>query len=170
MPITRDYRDGMDVGMGYNPLTGEIYDTYVDYGKLVAAGGQTGQKAELLFKRVTSSTELSSVLGTDFEANLNASWFQGSGSLKAKAVSELSQKSHEYSTFSVLYVKVSGMTQNLINVDLSDRIIEFIEKNGLDEFYRRAGYEYISGIITGGEFISTIEIIRKKAENPEVNP
>jgi hypothetical protein len=47
MPIIRDYCAGMDVAMGYNPLTGEIYDTYVDYGDLVPAGGQTGQTADL---------------------------------------------------------------------------------------------------------------------------
>ena len=170
MPIIRDYCAGMDVAMGYNPLTGEIYDTYVDYGDLVPAGGQTGQTADLLFKRVTSSAELSSVLGIDFEANLNASWFQGSGSVKAKAVSDFSQKSNEYSTFSVLYVKVRDIEKNLIKVDLSDRIIKVLNQNGqkgIDEFYRRAGYEYISGIITGGEFVSTIEIISSDRETKE---
>ncbi|UUO17599.1 GUN4 domain-containing protein [Dolichospermum heterosporum] len=167
MPIIRDYCAGMDVAMGYNPLTGEIYDTYVDYGDLVPAGGQTGQTADLLFKRVTSSAELSSVLGIDFEANLNASWFQGSGSVKAKAVSDFSQKSNEYSTFSVLYVKVRDIEKNLKIVDLSPRIIKFINQNGIDEFYRRAGYEYISGIITGGEFVSTIEIISSDRETKE---
>ena len=167
MPIIRDYCAGMDVAMGYNPLTGEIYDTYVDYGDLVPAGGQTGQTTDLLFKRVTSSAELSSVLGIDFEANLNASWFQGSGSVKAKAVSDFSQKSNEYSTFSVLYVKVRDIEKNLKIVDLSPRIIKFLNQNGIDEFYRRAGYEYISGIITGGEFVSTIEIISSDRETKE---
>ena len=167
MPIIRDYCAGMDVAMGYNPLTGEIYDTYVDYGDLVPAGKQTGQTADLLFKRVTSSAELSSVLGIDFEANLNASWFQGSGSVKAKAVSDFSQKSNEYSTFCVLYVKVRDIEKNLKIVDLSPRIIKFLNQNGIDEFYRRAGYEYISGIITGGEFVSTIEIISSDRETKE---
>jgi GUN4-like len=37
----------------------------------------------------------------------------------------------------------------------------------LEAFFRRAGYEYISGIIPGGEFISTIEIISNDIETKE---
>jgi formylglycine-generating enzyme required for sulfatase activity len=163
----RDYVDGMDVRKGYNSLTGAISPAYVTKGNLVPAGGKTGQTAELLFKRVTSSSELSEVLGINAEANLNASWFQASGSIKAKAFSESSAKINQYSTFSVLYVKVTGATENLEDVDLIPAAQDFIKKNGLDAFYQKAGYEYISGIISGGEFISVIEIVSSDIQTKE---
>jgi GUN4-like len=161
----------MELGFGYNPLTGEVSTNWVDFGEHSPAGGQTGQTAELLFKRVASSAELSQVLGLDAEINLSASWFRAGGSLKAQVFAESSRKINEYSTLSVLYVKVRGMAQNLRNVDLKPSSVDFINSwdrnKGLDEFFRKAGYEYISGIIPGGEFISTIEIISNDIETKE---
>lgn len=161
----------MELGFGYNPLTGKASNDWVDFGECSPAGGQTGQTAELLFKRVASSAELSQVLGMDAEINLSASWFRVGGSLKAKVFAESSRKINEYSTLSVLYVKVRGMAQNLRDVDLKPSSVDFINSwdrnKGLDEFFRKAGYEYISGIIPGGEFISTIEIISNDIETKE---
>jgi len=167
MQITRDYCEGMIEGFGYNPLTGKIYDKYVTFERKVIAGAKEGAIADLLFKRVTSTAELNTVLNIDASANLNASWFTGQASLKAKVSLESSEKTEEFSTFSVLYVKVREAPIILEEVDLSDRILKFIDKNGLDEFYRRAGYEYIAGIIPGGEFISTIKIISSNRETKE---
>jgi hypothetical protein len=167
MQITRDYCEGMIEGFGYNPLTGKIYDKYVTFERKVIAGAKEGAIADLLFKRVTSTAELNTVLNLDASANLNASWFTGQASLKAKVSLESSEKTEEFSTFSVLYVKVREAPIILEEVDLSDRILKFIDKNGLDEFYRRAGYEYIAGIIPGGEFISTIKIISSNRETKE---
>jgi hypothetical protein len=167
MQIIRDYCEGMVEGFGYNPLTGKIYDKYVEYKNKVLAGQKEGAIADLLFKRVTSTAELNIVLNIDASANLNASWFTGQASLKAKVSLESSEKTEEFSTFSVLYVKVREAPIILEEVDLSDRILKFIDKNGLDEFYRRAGYEYIAGIIPGGEFISTIKIISSNRETKE---
>jgi hypothetical protein len=161
----------MELGFGYNPLTGKASTDWVSFGERSPAGGQTGQTAELLFKRVASSAELSQVLGMDAEINLSASWFRVGGSLKAKVFAESSRKINEYSTLSVLYVKVRGMAQNLRDVDLKPSSVDFINSwdrnKGLDEFFRKAGYEYISGIIPGGEFISTIEIISNDIETKE---
>jgi hypothetical protein len=161
----------MDLGFGYNPLTGDVSNNWVDFGEHSPAGGQTGQTAELLFKRVASSAELSQVLGLDAEINLSASWFRAGGSLKAKVFSESSRNINEYSTLSVLYVKVRGIAQNLRDVALKPSSVDFINSwdrnKGLDEFFRKAGYEYISGIIRGGEFISTIEIISNDIETKE---
>jgi hypothetical protein len=154
-------------GYGYNPLTGKIYDKYVTFERLKVAGDKNGAIADLLFKRVTSTAELNSILNIDVGANLNASWFTGQASLKAKVSLESSEKTEEFSTFSVLYVKVREAALMLEEVDLSPRILQFLEKNGLDEFYRRAGYEYIAGIIPGGEFISTIKIISSNRETKE---
>ena len=167
MQITRDYCEGMIEGFGYNPLTGKIYDKYITFERKVIAGAKEGAIADLLFKRVTSTAELNTVLNIDASANLNASWFTGQASLKAKVSLESSEKTEEFSTFSVLYVKVREAPIMLEEVDLSDRILKFFNKNGLDEFYRRAGYEYIAGIIPGGEFISTIKIISSDRETKE---
>ena len=167
MQITRDYHDGMIQGMGYNALTGEIYDTFVESARLSTMGDTDGQTAELFYKRVESSSELHSLLGTNFEANVNATWFQFGGSLKAKAVAEVEQKANQFSSFSVLYVKVSGAPKSIVEVKLQTDMVDFINDNGLDAFHKIAGYEYISGFIAGGEFISTIEIISSDRETKE---
>ena len=167
LQITRDYCEGMIEGFGYNPLTGKIYDKYVTYERKVVAGEKQGAIAELSFKRVTSTAELNSVLGIDASASLNASWFTGQASLKAKVYLESSEKTEEFATFSVLYVKVREAPIMLEEVDLSPRIRNFLDKKGLDQFYRVAGYEYIAGIIPGGEFISTIKIISSNRETKE---
>ena len=60
MQITRDYCEGMIEGFGYNPLTGKIYDKYVKYERKVVE--KEGAIADLLFKRVTSTAELNTVL------------------------------------------------------------------------------------------------------------
>jgi formylglycine-generating enzyme required for sulfatase activity len=167
MQITRDYHDGMIQGMGYNALTGEIYDVFVESAPFVSMGDTDGQTAELFYKRVESSSELHSLLGTNFEANVNATWFQLGGSLKAKAVEEVEQKANQFSSFSVLYVKVSGAPKSIVGVKLQTDMVDFINDNGLDAFHRIAGYEYISGFIAGGEFISTIEIISSDRETKQ---
>jgi formylglycine-generating enzyme required for sulfatase activity len=167
MQITRDYHDGMIQGMGYNALTGDIYDTFVDFAHLSTMGDTDGQTAELLYKHVESSSELHKLFGTNFEANVNATWFQLGGSLKAKAVAEVEQKANQFSSFSVLYVKVSGAPKSIVRVKLQTDMVDFIDDNGLDAFHRIAGYEYISGFIAGGEFISTIEIISSDRETKE---
>ena len=167
MQITRDYHDGMIQGMGYNALTGEIYDVFVESAPFVSMGDTDGQTAELFYKRVESSSELHSLLGTNFEANVNATWFQVGGSLKAKAVAEVEQKANQFSSFSVLYVKVSGAPKSIVGVKLQTDMVDFIDDNGLDAFHKIAGYEYISGFIAGGEFISTIEIISSDRETKE---
>jgi formylglycine-generating enzyme required for sulfatase activity len=174
MQITRDYHDGMIQGMGYNALTGEIYDTFVEYARLSTMGDTDGQTAELLYKHVQSSSELHKLLGTNFEANVNATWFQLGGSLKAKAVEEVEQKANQFSSFSVLYVKVSGAPKILVGVKLrtdevkvENDVVKYIERVGLDAFHKIAGYEYISGFIAGGEFISTIEIISSDRETKQ---
>ena len=167
LQITRDYCEGMIEGFGYNPLTGKIYDKYVTYERKVVAGEKKGAIAELSFKRVTSTAELNSVLGIDASASLNASWFTGQASLKAKVSLESSEKTEEFATFSVLYVKVREAPIMLEEVDLSPRIRNFLKENGLDDFYQVAGYEYIAGIIPGGEFISTIKIISSNRETKE---
>jgi hypothetical protein len=167
LQITRDYCEGMIEGFGYNPLTGKIYDKYVTYERKVVAGEKQGAIAELSFKRVTSTAELNSVLGIDASASLNASWFTGQASLKAKVSLESSEKTEEFATFSVLYVKVREAPIMLEEVDLSTRIRNFLKENGLDDFYQVAGYEYIAGIIPGGEFISRIKIISSDRETKE---
>ena len=167
MQITRDYHDGMIQGMGYNALTGEIYDVFVESDPFVSMGDTDGQTAELFYKRVESSSELHSLLGTNFEANVNATWFQVGGSAKAKAVEEVEQKANQFSSFSVLYVKVSGAPKSIVGVKLQTDMVKFIDDNGLDPFHKIAGYEYISGFIAGGEFISTIEIISSDRETKE---
>ena len=155
-------------GDGYNLLTGKTYDQYVTYNEqLKVAGDKNGATVELLFKKVTSTAELNKVLGIDAGVNLNASWFTGQASLKAKVALEYSEKTEEFATFSVLYVKVREAPQMLRGVNLSPEILKFLNKNGLDEFYRRAGYEYIAGIIPGGEFISTIKITSNNRETKE---
>jgi hypothetical protein len=154
-------------GFGYNPLTGKIYDKYVTFERKVIAGAKEGAIAELSFKRVTSTAELNSVLGIDASASLNASWFTGQASLKAKVSLESSEKTEEFATFSVLYVKVREAPIMLEEVDLSPRIRNFLKENGLDDFYQVAGYEYIAGIIPGGEFISTIKIVSSNRETKE---
>ena len=108
-----------------------------------------------------------SLLGTNFEANVNATWFQVGGSAKAKAVEEVEQKANQFSSFSVLYVKVSGAPKSIVGVKLQTDMVKFIDDNGLDAFHKIAGYEYISGFIAGGEFISTIEIISSDRETKE---
>jgi hypothetical protein len=165
--VIRDYCDGFDLGGGYNPLTGVASIKCVGFGERKVVGGKTGQTTELVFKKVSSSAELSKVLEIDGEVNLNASYFQVGGSVKAKVCKESSRKINEYSTFSVLYVKVRGMAENIQDVALTAEALDFIKKKGLDEFHKRAGYEYISGIIPGGEFISTIEIISNDLETKE---
>jgi hypothetical protein len=167
LQITRDYCEGMIEGFGYNPLTGKIYDKYVTFERKVIAGAKEGAIAELSFKRVTSTAELNSVLGIDASASLNASWFTGQASLKAKVSLESSEKTEEFATFSVLYVKVREAPIMLEEVDLSPRIRNFLKENGLDDFYQVAGYEYIAGIIPGGEFISTIKIVSSNRETKE---
>jgi hypothetical protein len=167
LQITRDYCEGMIEGFGYNPLTGKIYDKYVTYERKVVAGEKKGAIADLSFQRVTSTAELNSVLGIDASASLNASWFTGQASLKAKVSLESSEKTEEFATFSVLYVKVREAPIMLEEVDLSPRIRNFLKENGLDDFYQVAGYEYIAGIIPGGEFISTIKIVSSNRETKE---
>ena len=167
MQITRDYCEGMIEGFGYNPLTGNIYDKSVTFERKVIAGEKNGATVDLLFKRVTSTAELNSVLGIDVSASLNASWFMGQASLNAKVSLESSEKTEEFVTFSVLSVKVREAPIMLEGVDLSPIMRDLLIENGLDEFYRVAGYEYIAGIIPGGEFISRIKIISSDRETKE---
>lgn len=117
MATTRDYTNGMNLGVGYNILTGNPSVAYVEYTGTGTPGNQMGQEVDFLFKKITSTEELMTVLGFEGGANVNASWFALKGSAKAKAFSESSRKVNSYSTFSLLYVKVLNISQNLSGVD-----------------------------------------------------
>jgi formylglycine-generating enzyme required for sulfatase activity len=164
MANTRDYTNGMDLGLGYNALTGEPSIQVVEYQGTRTPGDQTGQEVDFLFKRITSTEELMEVLGFEGSGNINASWFALKGSVKANAFSESSRKVNSYSTFSLLYVRVHQISKNIYGTDLSQAGLDFIEAKGLEEFHSRAGHEYIDGFINGGEFISAIEIISQDSE------
>jgi formylglycine-generating enzyme required for sulfatase activity len=164
MSPTRDYTEGMGLGKGYNILTGQPSIEYVTYKETGTPGDETGQSSTLLYKQVTSTQELATALDLNAELNINASWFTAKGSLKAKVLQSSANKINSYTTFGLIHVKVANIINDIKQPSLRPEALDLIKNETLEGFHRRAGHEYVSGLVSGGELIITIEIISNDAE------
>jgi formylglycine-generating enzyme required for sulfatase activity len=164
MSSKRDYTEGMGHGKGYNILTGQPSIEYVTFTDKGTPGNNTGQKSTLLYKQITSSQELAVALDLNAELNVNASWFTAKGSLKAKILQSSASKINSYTTFGLIHVKVDNLIEDIKNPSLNQAALDLIKNETVAGFHRRAGHEYVSGIISGGELIITIEITSNDAE------
>ncbi len=164
MSSKRDYTEGMGHGKGYNILTGQPSIEYVTSTGTGTPGDNNGQKSTLLYKQITSTQELATALDLNAELNINASWFTAKGSLKAKILHSSASKINSYTTFGLIHVKVDNLIEEIKNPSLNQVALDLIKKETLEGFHRKAGHEYVSGIISGGELIVTIEITSNDAE------
>ena len=153
--INREFVDGMDYGAGYDSLSGKIRGDWVEITNPQPPIGGKGQEILFQLHQVNSTQELAENLEVSASANVTlASFAQASGK-----VGFLSQsKINKYSVYLLLRIVVKNPALRMRNISLTEQANKLLQTRGAEEFRKRAGDEFMIGLISGGEYIGLIEI------------
>ena len=159
---THDFDDQlMTWGMGYNSGTGESTGAYClsAFGAPEATSGSQGQIVDFQIKVVESQEELEKHLGVSASGSGSFGW----GSVSASAKFSSDYKMNSYS----LYVVASTRVVNSTKWIRPTRLNEYSEQqyiNDFEEFTRRCGDQFLTGITAGGQFFAVFELQTKSEE------
>lgn len=154
--MKRQFLDGMDFGIGYDALLGEMRGDWVERTEPQPLKGGQGQEIFFQLHKVNSTQELAQHLNFSTNANINcASFIEGSATTAFLS----NRKINRYSVYLLLRVVVKNPALQMRDVELKQQAIKLLKSpGGATEFRKRAGDEFIVGIISGGEYIALIEI------------
>lgn len=163
--MIQQFVDGMDFGVGYDALSGEMRGDWVKTTDPPPPKGGQGQEISFQLHKVNSTQELAQHLDFSTNANINcASFIQGS----ATAAFLSKRKINRYSVYLLLRVLVKNSALRMRDVELKQQARKLLESpGGVTEFRKRAGDEFIVGIISGGEYIGLIEIEANSEEQKD---
>jgi hypothetical protein len=167
-----EYNEEMFYGLGYNSLTGQIRGRAVEYNPNEIEGieldlleennkvGQkhnaNGQKASLIIQSISSNEQLSELLNLSGSIEGGFMGIVAGGKLSAKGEFNRENKISRYSTYLMVRYVVRNAARR-INPRLNSDAIAVL-KQGVDQFRKKYGDEFIVGFISGGEYICIIEI------------
>ncbi len=158
--MLREIESGMDYGVGYDSLSGNIRGEGVIRTEPQGIEDAEGYKISFRLRQVTTIQELEKSLEVDLSASIHFTLY-GKGSLKAKYISE--QKINKYSIYLLVRVVVKKPLRQMMNVELKNDAEQLLKKNP-EKFRQAYGDEFVKGIITGGEYFAILEV---KATNQE---
>ena len=143
-----DYRQGMDVGLGFNLLTGTHGRDSAVVGRVTAVEGGHGQHTDTKCQTTTEVTKLHEFLGINVEAE--GSYLGFSASAKVDYAEECDFSN--FSTYVVIQVRVLNPFESIREPKFSDEAWELLTVGNTDAFRRRFGDCFISGRQLGGEY------------------
>jgi hypothetical protein len=145
-----DYRKGMDVGLGYNLLTGTTGRSPVVTGDVGAIDDSHGQHVDTKFQITTDVTKLHESLGINVEAEGSYMGFSASAKLDYANSCDFSS----FSTYAVIRVRVSNAFVKVKDPKFSTNAWDLLEANNKTRFRERYGDCFISGRQSGGEYFA----------------
>jgi len=175
-------QDGFKIGKGINPNTGEIKGEAIDtenvslvdpLGLSVATIGEEPPEggihfnavgsADVYLKLISSKKELRETM--DVSATASIEGIEISGSAEAKFIKSTNISSS--SIYALVYVTVKTFPIYLKEESLTQEAADFLQAKGWDEFDKRYGPEFISGIKGGGFFYALIEITASNSQKSQ---
>ena len=145
---------GMDFGVGYDAVAGQVRGDCVLRTDAIGEGGE-----EIYFEldMITSRAELCRKLNVTASASLKVA--MGSGSAKARFL--LERSINEYSIYLVASCVVRHATRRMRDVQLNDGARAVLETGNVEGFRQRCGDEFLVGATAGGEFYGVLEIFTR---------
>ena len=144
----------ISVGTGFDSQTYEARDDCIlfnpDEVELQGGAWRTTNIAV-----VESSAEFKEYMGVSAEASVKAAYWEVGG----KAAFANSVSVNDYSVFGVVRVEVLGSPKVLRNPVLKDRIVAQLQgENGVEDFKKSCGDEFVRSYRTGGELYGVIQV------------
>ena len=142
------------IGSGFDSLAIEALGDCVTRTDAQPAAGVVGERQMFLMQQVENYASLSQTLALSASASLKAEVF----SVDGRAGFFQSLNMNDYSLWLVVTVLVQQPSRVMRDVELTKDASDLYSSHGPAAFRERCGDEYVSGLITGGEFRSVIEI------------
>jgi hypothetical protein len=155
---------GMDLGKGFNKLSGDVKVSPAVRGKAGPSPGAGGQKGGYSFTIVKGSEEFNQVL------EVGASVSAGVGAFRASAKAKFAESCQvsSMSTVCVLsFHAINAFETFHGEVELASDAEELLRLGDKKRFRDRFGDCFISGRFTGGEFFGTVRIETESTERDE---
>lgn len=155
---------GLDLGKGFNKLSGDVKISPAVRGKTSASPGAGGQKGGYSFTIVKGSEEFNQVL------EVGASLSAGVGAFRASAKAKFAESCQvsSMSTVCVLsFHAINAFETFHGEVELAPDAEELLRLGDKKRFRDRFGDSFVSGRFTGGEFFGTIRIETESTERDE---
>jgi hypothetical protein len=159
---THDFDDQlMNWGMGYNSGTGESTGAHclAAFGEPTATSGSQGQIVDFQIKVVESQEELEKHLGVSASGSGSFGW----GSVSASAKFSSDYKMNSYSLYVVASTRVVNSTKWITPTKLNE-YSETQYLNNFEEFTKRCGDQFLTGITAGGQFHAVFELQTKSEQ------
>ena len=152
---TVPFTDGMEIGLGYNRLTGDRLPTPAVQGSSITtmqgAGGQVVTSNCTTMKDVAT---LHKSIGLEIDAG--GAYMGASGSAKTTYAESCDFSS--FSTYVMVHVKVANATETLDSPVFSPDAAELLVNGNPDRFRQRFGDTFIAGVLRGGEYFAIYQI------------
>ena len=149
----RDFKDGMDFGIGYDFLKAKTRGSAVTSDVPREVSGAGGPIIFFSIQKINSMEALQNALdiNTSFSASLE--FIEGSGSFNFST----GVKFHHYSEYLVAKVVVLNPLRMIQNVKLTPDAATLLQRGESDLFYRTYGDYFVQGIKTGGAYYAVLE-------------
>lgn len=154
-----DFIEGMNLGLGYNSASNIVHPVpaFVNVGNTYSVSMAQGQEVYMRIELLSNTLSLAEQMGVSASASLSYA-LTNKGS--AKAFFSQSSKQNNYSIYVLVQIYVTNNTTLLDltkNYELKPEAKKLLPQNQ-PEFIQQYGESFVSGIITGGEFIGILEI------------
>ncbi|KIG12270.1 hypothetical protein DB30_01746 [Enhygromyxa salina] len=150
--MLRDLIPGLTLGMGADPVLGQLRGDAIDHAGVVTSGGE-GQTVEFELEVVTNVRELSNAL--DVSA---AGTYSGVFSASARAKYVTSSNFNSYHTYVIVKCHVTNPIQVLADVRPKPSVNAWVKTAKRAEFHERFGTEFLVGEVSGGAYYGVIDI------------
>lgn len=162
MTTTREFDGsaGMDFGVGYDSATANVKGDCVIRTPPESLSF-TGQEILFQIYLIEEYSTFINAMGISLTTSMKGT-FGGS----SKSSYALNQKINKYSIFYLVSVRVTNATKRMRDTQLKEDSWKLLDTNP-DEFYKRCGDEFLTGITSGGEFFATVEIVTQSEEEKQ---
>jgi|GEM_PF-4839207 len=151
---------GIDLGVGYDSLTGDARGECVTKTEPEETFGASGQTVRFSLQKVEDFASLSKSLGIDASASFNAG-----GAVSASMSFAKSVDINSYSIYVLVKVHVLNSRLRMPGVELNQTSYNLLEQQGPDKFREKCGDEFVNSFDSGGELYGIVQIKTKSSRH-----
>ncbi|TKH17158.1 hypothetical protein FC697_22480 [Bacillus wiedmannii] len=152
------FRDGMDLGLGIDDLTGSVGSLpAVNFTEIEEAVGEEGMEAVYDTSLVNSSEQMYHSLGIDVNAEGRYGLFTAEGKFSFAEKSQFNSTS----TFLVARADIQNAFKRVKNPSPTQDAQDLKRDGDTETFRKRYGDLFIRGVKSGGEYIAILSITNK---------
>ena len=158
------FTDGMELGLGFDDLTGAVRSlAAIDFDAPGAAAEDLGMTGHYDTSLVRTAEELYESLGVSVAAEGRYGLFSASAKVDFAESSRFSSTA----TFLVARAKVDKAFTRARNPRPVDDAKQLVKDGRMDDFRNRYGDHFIGGVKSGGEFVAVLSITSQRVEDEQ---